>query len=456
MKAMSGKLPENVKARLRKIFGKNVSFDLVDLICYSSDVFPESVQLYARHIPDAVVVPTNVDQIRELLKLANEYKIPIIPWGAGTNLTGAATPLSGGIVVDMKKMNRIIEINEDELYVFVEAGITLERLEKFLQNKGYTIGHEPGSFPSATVGGAIATNSVGYRAIKYGFIGDIVLGLEVVLPRGDLLVIRPATKSSSGYNLKWLFIGSEGTLGIVTKAWLKIRKAPEERILFCALFKSFEEALLCAIDIFRRGLDPVYLEVNDENAMLEFEDYVREGAKAMLIFGFEGLRAEVKVKSDIATKICSRHNAIFVNEEFEREFLKNKYTRYARLPPGKFEVTEDYYVPVRKILKLKRKFEKIVERYGLENLGISVWIFPSLFEISLRFSDSQIATYRKVVEEFVKEVADAGGSLSHCHGVGTKLSAILSLEHGDTGFDIMRSIKQIFDPNNILNPGKWP
>ncbi|MGH7829396.1 MAG: FAD-binding oxidoreductase, partial [Candidatus Binatia bacterium] len=216
-------------------------------------------------LPLCVVLPTSTSEVREILVLANEEKTPIIPYGGGSGLMGGALSLHPGIVLDLRSMNRILEVDTAARSARAQAGVVLEALENRLNEEGFILGHDPWTVPVATVGGAISTNSIGYRGGIYGSMGEQVLGLEAVLPNGEILRTRAVPKSSTGINLNFLLVGGEGCFGIVTEATVKIFPQPESRALYAVLFDSFEQGYDAIQQIFSRRLRPALLDFGDDD-----------------------------------------------------------------------------------------------------------------------------------------------------------------------------------------------
>ena len=255
---------------LAKVVGRDgVSTCNDDLERYSTDALTPSRAFRAapslQKTADVVVIPRSVDQVVEVVKRASDYKVPVVPYGGGTGVMGAALPVRGGIVIDLKGLNKVLHVNPTDRSVVVEAGCVLEYLGKALEEHGLMLGHDPWSLPIATVGGAISTNGVGYRAASYGPMGEQVLGLEVVLPDGELLTTRSVPKYSSGPNLNHLFIGSEGVFGIITKATLRVFRLPEKRSFATVGFDSFDRGFDAVAELFSLSLRPALVDLTEES-----------------------------------------------------------------------------------------------------------------------------------------------------------------------------------------------
>lgn len=302
---------ERVKRRLTEILREeNVSTDVVDLVCYSRDA-SETVGT-----PQFVAWPLTTEQISEIVKLANKEKIPVVPRTAGTSLSGGPVPVRGGIVVDLSKMNKILEVDEKNFTALVEPGVVIAELNEQLEKNGLFFPPTPASDIAAAIGGSIAENAGGIRAVKYGVIGDWVLGLEVVLPTGDVIWTRKtkARKCVSGYDLTQLMIGSEGTLGIITKALLAVRSLPEVRLLASAHFKTVEGAVKCVHEAIKRDVDPSAAELLDRYTLEAVSKYTclkfPEEAGAAALFELDGIKEGVERRLIILESIFKELNAL--------------------------------------------------------------------------------------------------------------------------------------------------
>ncbi len=415
--------------------------------------------------PDVVVLPETVEEVAAIVKLASERRVPIVPYGGGTGVMGGAVPVKGGIVLDLKGLNRILKISSEDRTVTVEAGVILEDLETALNREGLILGHDPWSRPIATVGGAIATNGVGYLAAKYGPMGHQVLGLEVVLPNGEILVTRGVPKVA-GPSLHHLFIGSEGVFGIVTKATLQAFPRPEKRSLFALTFKTFEQGFHAVMELSRIGLQPSVMDLTEEPPFLP------SSSKVVLYLGFEGPEEEVEGAGERAFTICQRFGGTDLGAEKANWFWKTRHRfaeRYRRfilnrpasvrrrlllgLPFDYLHVT----LPASSVLEYRRRCQTILETYGLSVREWSIWGRPEFFslfiyDISLGGKKSRERMGR-AVDEVLALAQDLGGSMEYCHGVGLKLAHLMEREWG-TGLQVMRNLKQALDPLNIMNPGK--
>jgi alkyldihydroxyacetonephosphate synthase len=410
--------------------------------------------------PACAVFPGSVDEIRRIVLLANEQKIPIIPYGGGSGLMGAALSVQPGIVVDLRRMDRPLEIDIAARSARVQAGIVLEALDQRLNEQNFILGHDPWTLPVATVGGAISTNSVGYRAGVYGSMGEQVLGLEAVMANGEILRKRAVPKSSTGPDLRLLLIGGEGCFGIVTEATLKIFPKPEKRVVRGLLFESFESGFDAIQKLFAACLRPALLDFGDDDE--------KNTQGAVLYIGFEGAveiaTAEDRLAVDILLRNGGKHLAKVEAETFwdnrhaiARGFLANRSQRRERGRDGIYRDWIHVALPASNVLAFRRAAMVIIEQHGVDLHESGLWIQPELFSMRLGIDDhgqnqAQLAL-QETVDNLLGLAQDMGGSMEYTHGVGLKLAPFMSKEHG-YGLEVMRSIKKMLDPNNIMNPAK--
>jgi alkyldihydroxyacetonephosphate synthase len=423
-------------------------------------------RLHPKHQPQltaplCAVAPVATEEVRRIVALANTEKTPLIPYGGGSGLMGGALSIRPGIVVDMRAMNQVIEIDVDARSARAQPGVVLEALDGRLNEAGFILGHDPWTVPVATIGGAIATNSVGYRAGVYGSMGAQVLGLEVVLGNGEILRTRAVEKSSVGINLNALFIGAEGCFGIITEATLRIFPRPEARLLHAIHFDAFETGYRAIQEMFFHGLRPALLDFGDSEA--------RDGA--ILYLGFEGMKERAAAESARALSVCLAHGGGALPqseaERFWRErhsiarrFLLNRRERRERGRDGVYRDWIHVALPGSKVLSFRKAALEIVERRGVRLHESGLWVQPELFSMPLMITGDPAdagENARRVLEETVEEllglVQQMGGSMEYTHGVGVKLAPLMAAELG-YGLEILRQLKKALDPNNIMNPGK--
>lgn len=474
--------PEDLRESLASLVGvDNVSWADEELEEYAADA-NRGFRILSRLAEKvqrawAVVHPTSTEQVAAVVQLAARQRIPVVPYGGGSGLMGGAVSLWPGIVIDLKRMNRILSISPQDQVVCVEAGIILERLAQELEKRGLLLGHDPWSLPIATVGGAISTNGLGYTAGKYGSMGDQVLGLVVVLPDGNILRTRAVPQSSTGPHLNHLFIGAEGTLGIITEAVLKAFPMPEKRSLRCFYFPTFEDGFHAIAEMLALGLNPSVVDFGDEVSP-PFWDKIgwpRPGSEEppVLYLGFEGPDEEVEAQEGRALAVCQRWGGRDQGPKKAQEFWKTRHAAAerwaasrararARQPswPGERNVRLAYVhvtVPTSRVLEYQQSCRQILDDQNAYLLETGIWGRPEIFSMIMAkmAADAQAAEdgMRQIVDTVLRLAQDMGGSMEHAHGVGLRLAHLMAEEHG-YGLAVMRSIKRALDPHNIMNPGK--
>lgn len=411
-------------------------------------------------LPSCVVLPATVDEVSGIVAIANEEKIPLIPYGGGSGLMGAALSLQPAIVLDLRRMNRLLQVDTRSHFAQVQAGMVLEALEVELNRIGYILGHDPWTLPVATIGGAISTDSVGYRAGVYGSMGEQVLGLEAVLPDGQILRTRSVPKSSTGLDLNALLIGGEGCFGIVTEATVKIFPEPESRLLHGVVFDSFEIGFDAIQLLFAKRLRPALLDYGDGEG--------KHNGAAVLYLGFEGTREIVQAEDKLALSIlidnggeelpCEDAERFWrERHDIARRFMAHRRERRDRGLNGVYRDWIHVAIPASKVLLFRSQAIGVIERRGVHLDESGLWIQPELFSMRLGIEEQNAGNARLILQQTIDELLRLtqrlGGSMEYTHGVGVKLASLMSEEHG-SGLEIMRRIKRTLDPNNIMNPGK--
>jgi glycolate oxidase len=452
---------QGILIKLQGIVGKKyASSDLEDRLCYAYDATGQ------RFLPDYVVKPANANEISEIMKLASQFRVPVYPRGAGSGLTGGSIPLKGGISLVITRLNRIIEIDKANHTVTVEPGVLVSELQKSVESEGLFYPPDPASVDFSTIGGNIAENAGGLRACRYGVTRDYVLQLEAVLPNGKKITTGAKTvKSVTGYDLTRLLIGSEGTLAIITKAVLRlIAKVPARKAMY-AVFPKITHAAETVSDLVEHSIIPSTLELMDQKTVECIEAYKPSGlpkqAGAILFIEEDGQPEQIDKTISQIVRICKLHKAIAVRvakdaEERERLWdLRRAVSPAITRVAGK-KINEDICVPRSELAPLFIALEKIGKKYrvpivnyghaGDGNIHVNVMVNPD--------DKQEIARGHKAVEDIFKVVLKLGGTLSGEHGIGNTKSKYLSWEIPPTELRLMKEIKKLFDPKNILNPGK--
>lgn len=449
---------------LQKVLPKtNVLNSYEECYTYSQDA---SNSNSIENVADAVVFVENIKQVQNVVKLANKYKVPVVCRGAGTNVVGACICSCGGIVMNFSKMNKILDINQENMTATVEAGVILGDLQQEVDKAGLFYPPDPSNLAVSTIGGSIAQNSGGAKSFKYGTTKDYVLGLTVVTADGEILKTGSNTiKNSTGYNLNTLFVGSEGTLGIVVEATLKLIPKPQSKKVFMAYFDSVKEAVLAVNSIIEQRIFPATIDFMDKNAIKTVEEFYpadlltdKEAALIIEIDGFEcSLGYQEKIIVEVLSKckasaIQSSHN----NEEYENiwKARRSSMGACAKLKPN--VTTDDVIVPREYLAELVLGIRKICTKYNLEVCMVGHVGDGSVHpQIPIDYNDEdEYNRYKKAKAEIYDLTANLGGILSGEHGVGTEKREFISKVVNFVSLDYMHQIKKIFDPNNILNPNK--
>ncbi|HDZ91489.1 MAG: FAD-binding protein [Deltaproteobacteria bacterium] len=418
------------------------------------------------HRPACAVWPSDADQVAKILRLANSEKIPVIPRGAGTGLSGMAVPIKGGIILDLSHMNRIVKISIEDRLAVVKPGVVYVDLEKALEPFGFFFPPDPASGKVSTLGGNVATNAGGLKGAKYGTTRDYVLGLQVVLPDGRIMRTgSKAMKSVSGYDLTRLFVGSEGTLGVVTEITLKINPKPTATSTALATFDSLADAGNAINQIMHSGIIPSALEILGREtlaAINENTDLNLPEVDAMLLAETDGYtREETDYQIKKVIQVFEENNAREVKQartDKEVEDLwaarKSAYAVLARIKTH--FVLEDVTVPMTHIAELLKGVEEISRRHDIQIATFGHAGDGNLHPQILYdgYDQEQVRRMEAASADLFKLAIDLDGTLTGEHGIGLAKAPYMTLEHDPVAMDVMRHVKKMFDPNNILNPGK--
>jgi glycolate oxidase len=450
-----------IKEALLDIVGpENFSDKLIDQVAYSYDASESSSR------PDCAIWATSTEQVSRILTLANRERIPVVPRGAGTGLSGLAVPLKGGIVLDLKRMNKILSISVPDRLGVVQPGVVYADFQAALAPHGFFYPPDPASGAICTLGGNVGTNAGGLRAAKYGTTRDYVLGLEVVLADGEVMHTGGKTmKSSSGYDITRLMVGSEGTLGVVTEITLKISPLPKEVATAMATFDRLEDAGKAVTLIMHSGVIPSVLELIDANTVAMFRKYSDlklPPVEAMVLVETDGhTKEDVNHQLDQVIQVfrkCNTGDIQRAKSKAEAEHLwfarKSIGGMVGMVSPNRS--SEDVTVPMSRIVDFLRGLDKISKKYDLLILNFGHAGDGNLHpNIMYDGSDPDQVTRLKQVELELHQLAcDLGGTLTGEHGIGISKAAYMHLEHDKVALRVMRSLKKALDPNNILNPGK--
>ncbi len=451
----------SVLKKLIEIVGEeNFTEQLEELVPYSYDA---SMNV---HRPDAAVWPESTEQVSGIVRFANEHKIPVVPRGAGTSLSGGVVPIRGGIIIDLSRMNRILEVSIENRYARVQAGVVCDDLNRALAKHGFIFPPDPASSSVATLGGNVATNAGGIKGAKYGTTRDYVLGLEVVLPTGEVMRTGSYTmKCVSGFDLAKLFVGSEGTLGVVTEVTLKINPIPRYAMTAVATFGRLEDAGKAICQTMTSGILPSVMEILDKvtlKSIKENTDIDLPEAEAMILTETDGYTwEEVEAQMEVILRVLQQNNPSLIRtakDEKDRLNLwkarKSAYATLARVSAS--FILDDVTVPISRIPELLIGIQEIAQRHGLivatyGHAGDGNLHPQILYD---EYDPVQVEKAEKIEEELFQLAISLKGTLSGEHGIGLSKAHYMTLEHDPVEMALMKQIKRTLDPNNIMNPGK--
>ena len=460
----------------RKITAEILS--LIEQAVGASQVFTDQAYLnkYAhdetedlRYYPEVVVMPTDTAAVSALLKLCNEVHVPVTPRGGGTGLSGAALPIYGGVLLSMEKFKSILSIDTENLQATVEPGVITEDFMNAVAEKGLLYPVDPSSKGSCFIGGNVAHGSGGPRVVKYGTIREYILNLEVVLPTGEVIWTGANTlKYASGYNLTQLMIGSEGTLGVVTKIVTKLISRSEHSVLMLASFPENEAACAAVSAIFRAGVTPSALEFMERKGVewvIKYDDIrfdLKDGVNAFLLIEFDGDNMDTlfndceKVNLVLESFGCT--DVLFADTAQQKEELwRMRRTMAESVKSNSVYKEEDTVVPRASLPKLINGVKAIGARYGFESVcyghagdgNLHINIIKSMMS-----DDDWKNKLKDGITEIFELTTALGGTISGEHGIGLVQKEFMPIKYAEINLNLMRGIKTVFDPNSILNPGK--
>ena len=456
--------------QLKDIVGDEwVSTEEADLVAYSKDY-----QLITNRwiiegklpaLPHVITWPETEEQISQILAIANEQKIPVIPYGEGSGVVGAALPVYGGIMVDMKRFDKVIELNDKDLTVTVQTGMNGKALERILQEQGYLIGHVPQSFHTATVGGWIAHRAAGQFSTKYGKIEDIVMSMRVVLPTGEVVNTKLYPRSSNGPQIERLFLSSEGTLGIVTQATLKLWPWPEKQSGVAFAFDDWNSALETVRLVLRKQIYPAVVRIYDQvETERHFYDTPNAKGKLMTVFVCEGVTKLVDLEIEVIKEESAKQYGIDCGQDpvkhwFDTRFDVKETSTYT--PKDIIFDTIEVSCMWKDAVDLYN--EVVEEMNNVPGMAMSSahasHFYPQGVCYYFTFGGTPMdgsspdEFYRAAWDAAMIGTLKANGSISHHHGVGISRARWMTAEHGPV-LELMKKIKGVIDPNNIMNPGK--
>ncbi|MBW1971735.1 MAG: glycolate oxidase subunit GlcD [Spirochaetes bacterium] len=449
-------------AELEKIVGKeDVLTSKEELTAYSYDGTTSWV-----HLPDAVVFPTSTQEVSDIMKLANKHLVYVTPRGAGTNVSGGSIPIKGGIVLCTTKMNKILNIDKENQIAEVEPGVVLMDLNITLAKEGLRFPPDPQSFLGATLGGNIAENAGGPACVKYGVVKQYILGLEVVLPTGEIVNFGGRTmKNVQTYDLASLIVGSEGTLGIVTKGILRLIPAPAAAQTLCVVFDDMGKAATSVYKILSQGVIPSKLEFVDNWVINRIEEMMPMGlptdADALLLIESDGIpevvEKEIKQIIDVCNETGAKEVRVAKDAEEALKYWKARSAGFAAVfGKAPTVLAEDVTVPRNKLPEFLKRIKEISERENVPITNIGHAGDGNLHPSALTDEKDKehFERAKKAIDEIIEMAVEFGGVLSGEHGIGLEKKKFLKKAVDPKVIELMKGIKRVFDPNNILNPGK--
>ncbi|MEM2122258.1 MAG: FAD-binding oxidoreductase [Candidatus Bathyarchaeia archaeon] len=457
--AVTGKIIEE----LTRIVGDgNVITDRSEMEPYSHDEMARDIAIV--YCPDVVVKPGCTEEVSEIMRIANRVKVPVTPRGAGTGLSGGAVPVFGGILLSMERLNRILEVDEDNLMITVEAGASLMEIYEALKGTDLFFPPHPGD-ESAHIGGAVAANAGGARTVKYGVMRDFVKGGEVVLPTGEILKIGGnLMKNNTGYNLLHLLIGSEGTLGVFTKLVLRLLPKPKYTLILILSYEDVDDAVATVPEILRRGIIPLGIEYIEEDCIKPTEEMLgkkwpAKGKAFLMVIVVGNSEEELYSECEEIANIGERRGALDVlladRSDIQETIMDLRSNIYEGLKPETIEIL-DVGVPPSSIAGFVKRVREIAAA-----TGVSLRIYGHagdgnvhIHVMKTGLGEDWRDKYSKVKEMIFQSGKSLGGVITAEHGVGAQKIRDLHYTLSEIEIELMKKIKEVFDPNHIMNPGK--
>jgi alkyldihydroxyacetonephosphate synthase len=473
MIAVETDFPPAVLAQLEAALGAaNVSTALSDRLANCRGVWPVELKLMRRALsgasvdlalPGCVVWPETSEQVSAVLRIAHERKVPVVPFGGGSGIVGGTSAVRGCISLDTKRLGQL-RIDPVSMVAYAQAGIFGVDLERQLNAAGLSLGHFPQSLNSSTVGGWVATRASGTFSTLRGNIEDMVLGLEVVLPGGDVLQTRASPRSATGPNLAEFFLGSEGTLGVVTEVALSLHPVPEHRVWSSFVFPSFEIGLDAVRAMIQSGARPGVVRLYDAGETAhKFSALGLALGSCLLVLVFEGAVELAMANAEIGRRICLASGGTDSGSDPAQAWWQTRFDTsgavHAISKPGRIADAIEVAALWQDLPAVYQSMMETVKKHGGQAFAHVSHVYPAggglyvIFAVESADDETAVVTYQLIVEQMLRACLAAGGSISHHHGIGRGKSDLLPLEHGEAGMALLRSLKRVVDPQGIMNPG---
>jgi len=445
---------------LKKLLGRQgVLHQPEDLLLYEYDGSVEVAR------PDCVVFPASTADVVETVRLAARHHVPLTGRGAGTGLSGGALAREGGIVISFARMNRIVEIDAENQRARVEPGVVNADLSLAVRHLGLHFAPDPSSQKACTIGGNVSENSGGPHTLAYGVTTNHVLALEVVLPSGELMRLGSAAVDPPGYDLTAVFVGSEGTFGLVTEITVRLTRLPETAKTLLAVYDLVDDATQTVAEITSRGITPAACEMMDGWTIRAVEEYVHAGfpldAAAVLLIEVDGLVEVVEAEAEAVAEVCEKHRARSIRvarDDRERDLLwkgrKNAFGAVGRVSPSYY--TQDGVIPRTKLPATLRRIGEISRKYNLAIGNVFHAGDGNLHPIILfdRRNTKQFQDAVSAADEIIEFCISTGGSITGEHGVGMEKDRLMPLLFSEADLEMMKRVRNVFNPTGLLNPGK--
>jgi glycolate oxidase len=455
-------LQVEAKRKLQAIVGEAYYLDTPnELYAYSYDATP-----IFQSMPDAVLMPGTTQEVADVLRTANEYGIPIVPRGSGTNLAGGTIPVRGGIVLNMNRFNEIYEIDQQNLTATLGAGVVTADLHKAVEAAGLFYPPDPGSMRISTVGGNVAQCAGGMRGLKYGVTKDYIMGLEYVLPSGEIMRCGGKNvKDVAGYDMTRLLVGSEGTLAVITEITVKLLPLPETKRTLVAYYTNLVDAARTVEQVIAAKIIPATMEFLDQGTMKAVDDFAKLGLpldmKSMLLIEQDGapdaVQRDIRRIAEIAWQAGAADVRVAGSEAEGAKLLaarRSALSALSRLRPT--TILEDATVPRSRLAEMVEEIERVAQKYGVQICTFGHAGDGNLHPTCMtdERDREEIERVEKAFEEIFHAAVRLGGTITGEHGVGIAKLSYLDLKVGSGGMELMRRLKAAFDPNGIMNPGK--